>query len=84
MMIPGQESCPKTWKKEYTGLIFSSAHAREHSTDYLCIDDTPQVIPESQGEQGGGQLYLVEGQCPSLQCGPYVGGREIRCVVCTK
>ena len=88
-MIPGRETCPTGWTKEYTGYIFSSGASTSsstnfrHSTDYICVDDTPQVVPGSDGDQSGGRLYVVEGSCPSLQCGPYVHGYEIRCVVCT-
>ena len=82
-MIPGRETCPGGWTKEYSGYIFGSAHGHKHSTDYICIDEKPQVVPGSDGAQGGGLMYVVETQCPSLQCGPYVTGRELRCVVCT-
>ena len=82
-MIPGRDTCPTGWTKEYTGYIFSSAHGHAHSTDYICVDDTPQIVPGSDGDHTSGLLYVVEGVCPSLQCGPFVHGREFRCVVCT-
>ncbi|XP_076812670.1 uncharacterized protein LOC143459406 [Clavelina lepadiformis] len=83
LMIPGRDSCPAIWTKEYTGYIMASAHGHKHSTEYLCVDDRPQVVPGSGGDQGGVLLYLAETQCPSLQCEPFVLGREIKCVVCT-
>ena len=82
-MIPGRESCPPHWKKEYTGYIMSEAHIHKHSAPYLCVDDTPQVVPGSDTAHNDGHMYPVETQCPSLQCEPFVHGRELRCVVCT-
>lgn len=38
----------------------------------------------SHGNKNGALLHLVEGQCGSLPCLPYVGGRELTCAVCTK
>ena len=82
-MIPGQETCPSNWKKEYTGYIMGPNHAQKHSGQYICVDEKPQIIHGSDQAQAGERLYMVETRCPSLQCGPYVNGRELKCVVCT-
>ena len=82
-MIPGRDACPIGWTQEYTGYILASGHSDSHSTNYICVDDTPQIVPGSDVDNGGGRLYVVETQCPTFQCGPYVHGRELRCVVCT-
>ena len=82
-MIPGNDACPKNWKKEYAGYIMGTSHGQKHSGQYICVDEKPQIVPGSAGAQAGERLYLVETTCPSLQCGPYVQGRELRCVVCT-
>ena len=82
-MIPGRRTCPDGWTREYTGIIMTSYHSHAHSSPHLCIDDTPQVVPGSEAEQNGELLYVVEAQCPSLQCEPVVQGREVVCVVCT-
>jgi len=83
LMIPGKDTCPDGWVKEYTGYIVGSAHGHKHSGSYICMDDTPQVVPGSNGDQAGELLYMVETVCPSLQCEPYVNARELRCVVCS-
>nr|XP_002129609.1 uncharacterized protein LOC100175402 [Ciona intestinalis] len=83
VMIPGREECPTGFTFEYGGYVVSSAHGHKHSTDYICLDDTPEVIRGSDGDQGGDLLYIVETQCPSLPCDPVVNGRELRCVVCS-
>ena len=82
-MIPGQDACPGNWKKEYTGYIMGPSYTQKHSGQYICVDQKPQIVHGSDGAQNGERLYLVETECPSLQCGPYVNGRELRCVVCT-
>ena len=82
-MIPGRDTCPPHWKKEYTGYIMAENNAHKHSKPYLCVDDAPQVVPGSDAGLTHGLLYTVETQCPSLQCEPFVQGRELRCVVCT-
>ena len=83
LMIPGKDTCPDGWVKEYTGYIVGSAHSHKHSGSYICVDDTPHVVPGSNGDQAGQLLYMVETHCPSLQCEPYVNARELRCVVCS-
>ncbi|XP_077966146.1 uncharacterized protein LOC120335301 [Styela clava] len=83
MMIPGRGDCPKGWHREYAGYIMSSGHSDKHSTEFICVDERPQIVPGTIGNQGGGSLQMVEVQCPSLLCEPFVVGRELRCVVCT-
>ena len=83
LMIPGKDTCPDGWVKEYTGYIVGSAHSHKHSGSYICVDDTPHVVPGSSGDQAGELLHMVETVCPSLQCEPYVNARELRCVVCS-
>ena len=82
-MIPGQDACPGNWKKEYTGYIMGPSYTQKHSGQYICVDQKPQIVHGSAQTHNGERLYLVETECPSLQCGPYVNGRELRCVVCT-
>ena len=79
-MIPGKDTCPDGLVKEYTGYIVGSAHSHKHSGSYICVDDTPHVVPGSNGDQTSELLYMVETHCPSLQCEPYVNARELRCV----
>ena len=82
-MIPGGETCPFHWKKEYTRYMMSSYYGHKHSKPFLCIDDTPEVVPSSGTSHNDGYMYPVETHCPSLQCEQFVIGRELRCAVCT-
>ena len=58
-------------------------HSDKHSAQYLCVDDTPDVVIGSVGDQAGTNLYFAETYCPALPCEPFVAGREVRCIVCT-
>lgn len=82
-MIPGRETCPYGWEKEYSGYIMAGSHGDSHTSNFICVDEQPQVIPGTQANDKGAFLFIVEPQCTSLVCEPYVTGRELRCVVCT-
>ena len=58
------------------------SHANKHSGQYLCDDDTPDVIG-SVGDQLSAYFYFAETYCPALPCESFVAGREVRCIVCT-
>ena len=51
---------------------------------YICVDRDAEFIPSSSANANGALLYLVEGKCGQLPCGPYVAGRELTLAVCTK
>lgn len=52
--------------------------------EYICVDANPEAIPHGSENKNGNVLYLVEAVCGSLPCLPYVNGRELACVVCSK
>ena len=54
-------------------------------TPNLQTEDLENVLGNGH-DQNGRLLYAVEASCHanSLPCPPYVQGREIACVVCTK
>ncbi|XP_031555088.1 short-chain collagen C4-like [Actinia tenebrosa] len=84
MMIPATYECPARWTREYHGYLMSEHHTHRHSTNFICVDQYAQAVPGTHADRGGALLYPVEGVCGSLPCLPYVGGRELTCVVCTK
>ncbi|CAH1241046.1 Hypp6294 [Branchiostoma lanceolatum] len=84
VMIPARLSCPQGWSKEYSGYLMSSNHAHQSNKDFICVDGAPNLVPGSSADLNGALLYLVEAQCGSLPCGPYISGYELTCVVCTK
>ena len=54
---------------------------------YECVDSVPESVPGLNGigwNSGSGILYHVEISCNGMTCPPYVSGRELTCVVCTR
>ena len=84
IMIPGQTSCPSSWTREYYGYLMSEHH-NHHVSTYECIDWNPDTVPGEGGNQDDAYLYHVEIECHNgVACPPYISGREITCVVCSK
>ncbi|XP_023229445.1 uncharacterized protein LOC111629766 [Centruroides sculpturatus] len=83
LMIPGKRSCPEEWTLEYVGYLMA-AHFKNHRTDFICVDESPEGKPSGENTNGGSHLYPVEGGCGALPCPNYREGLEIACVVCTK
>ena len=86
VMIPGRNQCYEGWHQEYTGYLMSiSAHgAHPHSTEYICMDLQPEGVPGQDGNQNPSVIHPVESICKGLPCPPYVDGRELTCIVCSK
>ena len=51
---------------------------------YNCVDHHPDTTHGGSPNMGGRLFYFVEAICGSLKCPPYVNGRELVCVVCSK
>lgn len=84
LMIPARNDCPSGWTEEYHGYLMAGYHSHKHSTNFLCIDGEAEFVHGTHTNRNGALLYLVEGQCVSLPCLPYVSGRDLTCAVCTK
>ena len=84
LMIPARNDCPSAWTEEYHGYLMSEHHNHKQSRNFICVDRDAEFVHGSRANVNGALLYLVEGQCGSLPCLPYVGGRELTCAVCTK
>ncbi|XP_078703897.1 uncharacterized protein LOC144928973 [Branchiostoma floridae x Branchiostoma belcheri] len=83
LMIPARKTCPEGWTREYGGYLMAG-HYTHHPTEFVCMDGEPEVLPGGDKDQNGALFYPVEARCGSLPCPPYVEGRELTCVVCTK
>ena len=83
VMIPERESCPEGWVREYYGFLVAQRNDLRSST-FVCLDADFEYLQGGSDDQNGGLFYMVEAQCGSLPCAPYVDGMEIACVVCTK
>ena len=86
IMVPGKTKCHPGWTLEYTGYLMSGYYKHVAASDYYCIDKDPEnVVGGGEGRNDNGYLlYFVEARCGSLKCPPYVHGRELTCVVCSK
>jgi hypothetical protein len=87
IMIPGRANCYSGWIKEYGGYVISSYPGWKANSDYVCLDEGFEFIPHGSGNDNDHVLMPVEVRCGtygSLPCPPYVDGRELACVVCTK
>ncbi|XP_019632210.1 PREDICTED: short-chain collagen C4-like [Branchiostoma belcheri] len=84
VMIPARLSCPRGWSMEYSGYLMTAPTYHHNSKNFICMDGAPQLRPGSSANlEGASNLHLVEAQCGSLPCGPYINGYELTCVVCT-
>ena len=84
LMMPARNDCPSGWTEEYHGYLMTAHYNHKNQKDFICIDEDAEYVSGSGANKNGALLYLVEGQCGSLPCGPYVAGRELTCAVCTK
>ncbi|XP_013396502.1 uncharacterized protein LOC106163457 [Lingula anatina] len=83
VMIPAKKTCPAGWTTEYNGYLVSNRddYAR---TEFVCLDEAPEVVAGGHENKDGALIYPAEVKCGSLPCPPYVDGRELTCVVCSK
>lgn len=84
LMIPARNECPSAWTEEYHGYLMSENAGHKQSRNFICVDRDAEFVHGSRANLNGALLYIVEGQCGSLPCLPYVAGRELTCAVCTK
>ena len=84
LMIPGKTSCPVSWTTEYVGYLMSAHRDQYLPTTYECVDkDTESVPGLNSAEWNSGVFRHVEATCSGMDS-PYVAGRELTCVVCTR
>ena len=86
LMFPAKMTCPSGWTKEYHGYLMASHFNHKSSTEFVCVDRNPEIVPGSIANQNGVLFYPVEGVCDpgNLPCSPYIQGAELTCVVCSK
>ena len=84
VMIPARKDCYPGWTLEYYGYLASSAANAYYSYEHVCLDGEPDFLDHGGNNDDEHVFHLVEGHCGSLPCPPYVNGRELACVVCSK
>ena len=83
LMLPAKTQCPPSWTLEYNGYLMT-AHKDQHRTAFECIDQDPECIPGSVGNENAALFYHTEATCTGLPCPPYDSSKELACAVCTK
>ncbi|XP_052766985.1 uncharacterized protein LOC128207857 [Mya arenaria] len=85
IMIPGSRQCLDGWTMEYNGYLSSRYYDHPAATEFVCLDVDPEVISGGTSNNDSKLFYLTELRCLSSSlCPPYVNGRELSCVVCSK
>ncbi|ELU17986.1 hypothetical protein CAPTEDRAFT_123060, partial [Capitella teleta] len=84
LMVPARQECHEGWTREYSGYLTSGYKGHAGRFQYACMDAAPEVLAAGHLNEDGALFYHVEGVCGSLPCPPYINGRELTCVVCTK
>ncbi|CAC5407877.1 unnamed protein product [Mytilus coruscus] len=84
LMVPAKRTCQEGWHTEFSGYLMSYISTSSRTaTEYICVDGKLETSGHAYGSSQA-ELYPVEAICGSLKCPPYVQGREITCVVCSK
>ena len=80
IMVPSHYECPSGWRREYYSYLMAGVHGQKAATQFTCIDEGVEQIPESGGNTDGKLFYTVE-----AHCGPFIpcSDKELTCVVCT-
>lgn len=84
VMIPGRIQCYAGWTLEYSGYLVGGYSGHNAASNYVCLDLTPEVEVGDAENRNGKLMNVVEAECGALRCPPYVQGRKITCVVCSK
>ena len=83
VMIPAKTQCPTGWTLEYWGYLMAG-YKNHHTTTFVCVDHSPDVVPGESANTNPSMLYHVEATCDGFDCPPYDAEKELTCVVCTK
>ena len=82
--VLARKTCFKEWKLEYQGSLMTGHVEYAAGTKYMCVDSHLDSLHGGQTNKNGHLFYLLEARCGSLRSPPYVEGRELTGVVCSK
>lgn len=83
-MITGKTTYVAGWQKEYYGKLASGADSEIAASQYVCVDEKPEVLERGQADENGKLFYPVKASSGSLPCPPYQNNALMPCVVCSK
>ncbi|VDI03638.1 Hypothetical predicted protein [Mytilus galloprovincialis] len=85
ILIPARHDCYGNWVKEYDGYLYAGHHTHAAATQYICLDKTPEALDKQPNWTDKKLLYPVTVNCNgAIPCPPFVNGREVTCVVCSR
>ena len=62
----------------------AGAYDHKSRATYVCVDGDPDVRAGGAANKYAASFFNTEATCNSLPCPPFVDGRELTCVVCSK
>ena len=83
IMVPATLTCPPGWTTQYTGHL-TAEYKDYYASEYVCLDGSPEDDSSGARNDEGLLFYYVTAQCGSLPCPPYIQGKVVTCVVCSK
>ncbi|XP_061195272.1 uncharacterized protein LOC133203513 [Saccostrea echinata] len=84
LMIPGKNNCYSGWTEQYHGYLAAGLFNSPAATQYICLDEHPDVLTAGERNDNGKWFYPVKAVCGALACPPYHNNMYLTCVVCTK
>lgn len=60
----------------------SSLYKNRMSTEYVCVDNEWEHYGTTNNDNA--VWYFTKGMCGSLPCPPYINGKLLTCVVCSR
>ena len=85
IVIPARKDCYGDWVKEYNGYLYAGHHTHAAASEYICMDEAPDVHSKSSTVTGKKLLQPVMVKCNgAIPCPPYVNGGDATCVVCSR
>ena len=63
----------------------TASYDHNHQSTIECVDADPEYVRGEQANNNGDLFHFVRTDCGrGGHCPPYVGNKELACVVCTK
>ena len=71
--------------QDYDGYLMSALWSHKRAHEYVCVDQSPDVVTGLQANKNGAVMYMVQAHCETMgHCPPYINNAELTCVVCSK
>ena len=67
----GRNQCYPGCTLEYKGYLVAGEYTLQAASEFVCLDDRPDVVISGTADRNGRLFYFAEGRC-SLPCPPYI------------